>query len=77
MKFELLFLKLLQFLDIQGSILDSNIYMPQWLFTPICWVFLLLKWWLRLAMWTLCSNNIYISVIVRITEDYLCYYSYL
>ena len=24
-------------------------------------------------MWTLCSYNIYISVIVIITEDYLCY----
>ena len=24
-------------------------------------------------MWTLCSYNIYISVIVLITEDYLCY----
>ena len=28
MKFETLFLKILQFLDIQGSISDSNIYMP-------------------------------------------------
>ena len=32
MKFGPLFLKLLQFLDIQGSISDSNIYMMKWLF---------------------------------------------
>ena len=52
---------------------DTNIYMLKWLFTPICWVFLKMKWWPWLEMWTLCSYIIYISVIVINPENYLCY----
>ena len=73
MKFEPLLLKVIAISGYSGVYFRLTYLHAVVTFTPICLVFLLMKWWSWLEMWTLCSYNIYISVIVIITEDYLCY----